>query len=416
MISYFRNPELKEIAIKLLILQFLFSIGMFLFISSEMNVLNKRIINQNSTIVGQILSRHPELEQDIIRYVTSYPSREDVELGKKVLKQYGYSESIAVSAQPVFRNFYHSFQLRGFTLITLYLIPLFGLIFYEYRKLFGKVKNISLAAESVIDGDYSTLLPEDREGEFGILGHNFNTMANRLKLSLERLKDEKIFLKNIISDISHQLKTPLSSLVAMNELLLEGRVKEELKEDFLEKSRTQLNRMEWLIINLLKMARLEAGAIEFRREKLPLLAPVQRAVYALRDKAEAKEQKIITEGSLESACFTGDEEWTAEALINIIKNCIEHTGSGGEIRISLEETPIFSRILIQDNGEGIDKKDIPRIFERFYQGSNAVKTESVGIGLALSKAILEGQGGVISVQSEKGKGTKFTITFLKGII
>ncbi|MEL5864892.1 sensor histidine kinase [Clostridium cochlearium] len=143
---------------------------------------------------------------------------------------------------------------------------------------------------------------------------------------------------------------------------------------------------------------------------------IQKALISLKFKSDEKHQKIVVSGNLDNVYFYVDEQWTIEAILNIIKNCIEHTKEGGEIKVHISETPLFSRILIEDNGEGIDKKDLPHIFERFYKGSNSVNAESVGIGLALTKVIIERQGGTILVNSKKGKGSKFTITFLKGII
>lgn len=412
----FRNSEIKSTTLKLLILQILFVLAASLFARFELNKLQKTIVNSNEALIGNILLKHPELESDIVGFVTKEASQKDVEKGKEILKQYGYSEEMPLISNPWIKDFYNSFQLKNGLLGLMWYVPLLIVILYEYKNLFKKVRKISHAAEKVVEGDFSLILPEDSEGDFAILGHNFNTMANRLKLSLERLKEDKIFLKNIISDISHQLKTPLSSLIMFNELMLQDtNMEEELREDFLERNKSQLDRMEWLILNLLKMARLESGSIEFKKEKISLLGPAHKAVNALKDKADAKAQNLCIKGD-SSVCFIGDEEWTAEGIINILKNCIEHTGVGGEIIIELMETPLFSRVLIEDQGEGIDKKDLPHVFERFYRGSSTIKTESVGIGLALTRVIVEQQGGTIDVYSEKGKGTKFTITFLKSVI
>lgn len=412
----FRNSEIKNAAIKLLILQILFVSITCIFTRIELNKLQKTIVNSNEALIGNILLKHPELEDDIIGFVTKEASQKDIKKGKEILKQYGYSENMPILSNPWIRDFYNSFQFKISALGLIWLIPLIIIILHEYKNLFKKIRTISTAAEKVVEGDFSVILPEENEGEFAILGHNFNTMANRLKLSLERLKEDKIFLKNIISDISHQLKTPLSSLIMFNELMLQdSNMENGLREGFLERNKSQLDRMEWLILNLLKMARLESGAIEFKKERVPLISPAHKAVNALKDKAETKKQNLVIKGD-NSVSFIGDGDWTAEAMINIIKNCIEHTDPGREITIELIETPLFSRILLEDQGEGIDKKDLPHIFERFYRGSSTVKTESVGIGLALTRLIIEQQGGTIDVSSEKGKGTRFTITFLKGII
>lgn len=415
--SLLKNPELKSLIFKVLLLYIGIAAAAYLMTSYETDKLKKIIINQNEAMTGYVLLRHPELEDELAGFVTKKAAEQEIETGRKVLKQYGYSDFMPAASEPTLSLFYGNFKLKIVFLTFISAVLLCVLLLNEYRKMFAKVKNISTAAEKVIEGDFTINLPGDREGDFGILGHNFNLMANRLELSLERLKEDKLFLKNIISDISHQLKTPLTSLVMFNDLMLEDiNMKEQLREDFLEKSKSQLNRMEWLILNLLKIARLEAGAIEFKKEYIPLVNPVNKMMNVLKDKAVAKNQSLILKGNTEDLGFCGDEEWTSEALINIVKNSIEHTSSGGEVSIELSETPLFSSITVQDNGEGIDKKDLPHIFERFYKGSNSVKTESAGIGLALSKIIIEAQNGSVSVYSEKGRGTKFVITFLKGII
>lgn len=410
-----KNPELKSIALKVVLLQILFAAATFLFVAYELANVNKSIVRQNTTLVGQLLSKHPELEDQIIGYVTKEASQEEFETGRQVLGRYGYSENMPLIAQPVLRKTYAGFELRSSLLALLFAVPLLLLIFAEYHKVFRKVREISAAAEAVVEGE-SVMLPEESEGDFGVLGHNFNLMAGRLKLGMDKLTQDKLFLKNVISDISHQLKTPLTSLLTLNELMLtEKRVEPELREAFLEKSRSQLERMEWLIAGLLKMARLEAGAIEFRRENIPLLNPVEKAISVLKTEIDKKDQSVVL-GAERSAIFHGDEDWTGEALTNILKNCIEHTAQGGEIQIDFKETPLYSRITVKDNGEGIDKRDLPHIFERFYKGSNSVKAESVGIGLALAKLIVEGQGGSISAASDKGKGAEFVITFLKSVV
>jgi signal transduction histidine kinase len=417
MFSVFRNPEIKGAALKLLLIQLVLTIGVLAFTAEQIGRINNNIVNSNQALIGHVLTKHPEMEGELIGFVTKDISDKELTQGIKVLKQYGYEKNMDILSSPSIRDSYKGFMVKVGALLLLCFLPIVLLVIYEYSKVFSKVRLASKAAEKVVGGDFSLVLEDDREGDISLLGHNFNMMALRLKKSLEALKLDKIFLKNIISDISHQLKTPLSSLVMFNELMLEDiTMKEHLREDFLERSKSQLNRMEWLILNLLKMARLEAGAIEFKKEQILLVNAIHKAVNALRDKLDIKKQLLEVAGDFDKVYFTGDEEWTAEAVINILKNCIEHTPEGGHISIELSETPLFSSIIIRDNGEGIDKKDLPRIFERFYKGTDSVKTESVGIGLALSKLIIEGQGGSISVWSEKGKGTKFEITFLKSVI
>lgn len=390
---------------------------MFLFIRCEMESINKIIVNQNIAQFGKIIESHPELEEKIAKLYTKKATASEVKKGRQVLMEYGYYEELSHNKEPVLKEFYANHEVKTSSIMLAFIFPYLILILKVYGDVFKKVNKVSTAAEKVVDGDLDVLLPEEGEGKFNILGHNFNIMANRMKSNVESLRNEKIFLKNIISDISHQLKTPLSSLLAMNELMIENRdMNEDLRMDFMQKSNSQLIRMDWLVKNLLKIARLEAGAIRFKKDTVSLGDCAKDSLTPLMDKLENKKQKVIFKGEIDNVYFVGDEEWTIEALTNIIKNCIEHTKEYGEIVIEVSETPIFSSISIEDNGEGIDKKDILHIFERFYKGSNSAKAESIGIGLALSKAIIEGQDGSISVDSEIGRGSKFNVTFLKGVI
>ncbi len=413
MSSYFRNPELKSTGAKLIIMHLVFFGIMFLFVHHEINILNNKVVDQNTSMVGQVLSKHPELEDDIVRSVTKPANSKEVAKGKEVLNNYNYHKKLSLSSQPLLKNVGPSFQAKMSILILVYIIPMLILIYFEYLKIYGKARTISLASESVVEGNFNTILSEEEEGDFAILGHNFNNMANRLKFSMESLKEDKVFLKNIISDISHQLKTPLSSLYAINDILLENPSMEpEIQKDFLEKNRSQLNRMEWLIRNLLKMARLEAGAIDLKIKRVCIKDTIHKSMEPLWDKAKEKRINIDISNNTETY-FSGDNEWMAEAFSNILKNCIEHTSIYGNIKVSSFETPLLSTITIEDNGEGIPKEELPYIFRRFYKGVNTLKPDSIGIGLALSKLIIESQNGSISVESKIGQGTRFTINFTK---
>jgi hypothetical protein len=407
-----KNMEYKNILIKIIIFQIALSLIIFLALNLEINKINQKIIEQNTALMGRILKSNPELEGEIVDLITKEITNEDFNDGEKMLKVYGYDKNMDKSLQPILRGITPKLEIKIAFIILLSLIPLTILIRSEYKKIYGKIKEISYAAERVVDGDFSIVLKAEGEGDLNILNHSFNQMANRLKNSIEILQREKIFLKDTLSDISHQLKTPLSSLIMLNDLILQDEnMEEEVQRDFLEKTSVQLDRMEWLIINLLKIARIEAGAIPFKKDKVKSMEAIEIALSTLNMNLVEKNQKVKIYGDLESS-FYGDKDWTGEALINIIKNSIEHSKDGETIKIILEETPLFTSIIIKDYGEGIDKKDIPHIFERFYKVNNEVKPDSIGIGLNLSKLIVESQDGTISVKSEKGKKTEFIITFL----
>lgn len=244
----------------------------------------------------------------------------------------------------------------------------------------------------------------------GLLKTELMKMTTVLKEKVALLHSEKIFLNDTISDISHQLKTPMTSLMLLTDLMYNDLDKEK-KIEFLDRINAQLSRMDWLIKSMLKLSKLEAKVIDFKTEKVNINELIRRSISPLSVPMELKNISLNINGDKE-ASYIGDIEWSSEALGNIIKNCIEHTKEGGNLNISYEENPIYSEIVIKDNGEGIDKDDIPNIFKRFYKGKNS-KSDSVGIGLAMAKSIIESQNGDIYVKSEKNKGTEFHITFHK---
>lgn len=288
------------------------------------------------------------------------------------------------------------------------------LISLDYKKFYDKIFLFSKVTEEIIEGSYENYLDDSREGEFSVLAHKLNQLSKRFKLNIEKLKEDKSFLKNIISDISHQLRTPLSSLLMINEILIKDKkMKDEVKYDFYKKISMQLSRMEWLVVSLLKYSRLEVGSIIFKNEKFYLYDSIEDTIKYLKEKINEKNIKIIIDDNLEGIIIKGDQKWITEAFINIVKNSIEHSFDNEEINIKTEVNSLFIRIYIKDFGEGIDKKDLPYIFERFRTGKSDIKCESVGIGLSLSKIIIENLGGGISVKSNLKYGTEFVVTFFK---
>ncbi len=259
--------------------------------------------------------------------------------------------------------------------------------------------------------DISHQLRTNQEGQIGLLKTELLKMTNILKEKAELLQKEKIFLNDTMSDISHQLRTPMTSLMILNDLMYDD-LPNEVKIDFLDKIKHQLNRMDWLIKSMLKLSKVDAKVIDFKKEKINIKELIHKATAPIIIPMEIKNQNLIIEGD-DTSSYIGDMSWSVEALVNIIKNCVEHTKENGQIHISYEENPIYSKIIIKDSGEGIDKKDIAHIFKRFYRGKSSSKTESVGIGLAMAKSIINSQNGDISVSSEKDKGTTFNITFHK---
>jgi signal transduction histidine kinase len=283
-------------------------------------------------------------------------------------------------------------------------------ILFTVRR-YKDIEKLSGYLRRIYSGDYSMDIRDNTEGELSILKNEIYKVTLILSKQAQALKTEKEQLADAISDISHQLKTPLTSMTVMTDLLSKDNLTPEKRKEFIKNQEQQLKRMEWLLTSLLKLAKLDAGTVPFKSEPIVVKELINQVMKPLLIPMELKEQRLTIEGEV-SVAFLGDRNWTTEALINIIKNCIEHTPVGGEISVSYEENPIYTQIMIRDNGVGIDKEDIPYIFKRFYKGKNAGE-DSVGIGLAMAYSIITSQGGDISVTSKKLQGSCFCVKFYK---
>lgn len=277
----------------------------------------------------------------------------------------------------------------------------------EMEKLSGYLQQIS-------NGNYQLDVRDNYEGELSLLKSNIYKVTKMLSEQGVVLQEDKSKLTNAISDISHQLKTPLTSMMVMADLLRDNRLDENKRDEFTKNLQLQLKRMEWLVSSLLKLSKIDAGTITFKKEEIMVAPLIQTAVEPLLVPMDIKMQSLSIKGD-EKASFIGDFNWTAEALINIIKNCVEHTAEEGELSISFSENALYTEIIISDNGIGVPREDLPYIFKRFYKGKNASE-DSVGIGLAMAHSIITSQTGDIEVKSQPGVGTTFHIKFYKQVI
>jgi signal transduction histidine kinase len=301
-----------------------------------------------------------------------------------------------------------------FGIITLGLSSIFILLtmYYTYRR-YHEIDRLSKYLRQIYSGDYSFDIRDNREGELSILKNEIYKVTIILSKQAEQLQLEKEQLAKALSDISHQLKTPLTSMTVMTDLLSNPTLPQEKRKEFTRNLDLQLERMEWLLTSLLKLSKIDAGTVEFKNEPVRVEALIHHALKPLLIPIELKEQKVTISGDA-SVTYLGDFNWTIEALINILKNCMEHTQEGGTISIQYEENPIYTEINISDNGSGIGTEDLPFIFKRFYKGKNAGE-ESVGIGLAMAHSIITNQNGDITVSSQIKQGTRFCIKFYKQI-
>lgn len=283
----------------------------------------------------------------------------------------------------------------------------------KLREIYRDVEDISDRMVEVVEGNVVCDGEVYKQGTMGLLYTNYYKMVTALRESRMKEGQEKEFLKDTISDISHQLKTPLASLKVFVELLYDDKIKEEEKRrEVLREAGKQLDRMEWMVLAMLKLARIEAGSVQFAKRECDVAEVLGTAKDAVVYLLEKRKQTIDMIGMAGAKVFC-DKEWLTEAVINLLKNASDYSGENTHITIRTEENNLFTRIQIEDEGVGIAEEAMPHIFKRFYRVDNAVNPGSVGIGLALTKSIIEGMGGTIKVKSEVGRYTCFIITFLK---
>ena len=285
-----------------------------------------------------------------------------------------------------------------------------GLIIYILIQKRQKEKKIQELIDYLMKvQDYAELpgMNEITEGRMGILQSEIYKVVTILKEEYSSEHKQKKYMSDMMSDISHQFKTPLTAISLMTELLMNPEVTEEQRLEYASKIDSQVGKMTWLIKNLLTLSQLEAGVLEMKSDKISLPNMMSEIEESLEVMAETSEVELNVQ-TPEGLELRGDKHWLREALTNIIKNSIEHTASGGYVRVDSSDNNIFTCIKISDNGKGIAKEHLPHIFERFYKADNTSKN-SVGIGLAMAKQIINQHAGSIEVESEVNEGTTFTI-------
>lgn len=298
-------------------------------------------------------------------------------------------------------------------LFTLVLCVVFiGVFIVSSIKRYKSISDLSQQLDRILHGEEQIMPEQYSEGELSILQSEIYKMTVTLREQSQKLKDDKIFLSDSIADISHQIRTPLTSMNITLSLLSEHDTTEEKRQELIRELYRLLSRIDRLINDLLKISRLDAGAVQFKSERITMEELIKSAVEPILVPVELKGQAVETTAA---GSFVGDTAWTCEAIGNIVKNCTEHTPEGGRIRIEASENALYSEIIISDNGSGIDKDDMPNIFKRFYKGKSS-GTDSFGIGLALAKMIITEQNGIVKAENGENGGARFIVRFYKGTI
>lgn len=349
-------------------------------------------------LIGAAYHMAPSSENTFIRALKA-ASTEHYASGDRILQQYNYSPG-------TFRN-ENTYTMVGVGMLLM-IIPgaaACALWHYSDKKRRSRLQGLAAYLEG-INHSRDTLLIR-QEDEFSRLEDELYKTVTELRQTRENAVRERKTLADNLADISHQLKTPITSMSLMTQLLSDTREGEDAQ--YVDNLSRQLRRLEALVSSLLKLSRLDAGTLELKREPVNVYAILLRAAEPLEDTLRQKHQQLVM-ASEEEVFFTGDPAWTAEAFLNLIKNCSEHTPEGGRITLVYSQNPLYTEILVEDTGEGFRKEEIPHLFKRFYTGKNAAK-DSVGIGLAIAQSIISQQNGCIRADNAPGGGARFTVKF-----
>lgn len=405
--NIFRDKQVRNFGIFLLFFIFLVivcSVGLY---EAQGKIIQNLFLSHDNAVVTSLLEQG--VSEDVI--AKAITSSAGSQAGTDFLFKIGVTKHTAIRFLPFIDEFQHvsgySMLMIGGLLSILLLSGIFKFLCIR--------EQLYLQAEEVIncftEGDFSCHMPQMNEGTIYRLFASVEQLSMILQSKNETGNKTKEFLKNTISDISHQLKTPLAALTMYHEIISDEPYNIETVKEYSEKTGLALKRMEQLILSMLKITRLDAGSIVFEKERCSVSEVVSRAIGELTTRAASEGKEIIIDKASEET-FVCDKQWTIEAVGNIVKNALDHTHSGGEIHISWKKTPAMIRISISDNGTGILTEDLHHIFKRFYRSKKSLDTQGVGLGLSLTKSIVEGQGGMISVQSTLQEGTVFTLSFL----
>lgn len=308
------------------------------------------------------------------------------------------------------------------TFISIEAASLVGLVcavsaaaFFRYTwKRYQKTALLSDLLDQVLHGDDQMAMISDEAGDLAVLSSQIYKMTIRLREQAERLQADKLYLRDSVADISHQLRTPLTTVRMLVKRLGRETSDSAVRQKYLWEVNHLLTRIEWLIAALLKISQLESGTVTFQQELVSVEALVRKAAEPLAVPMELREQSLMMQIPAEAA-YCGDFLWSVQAIENIIKNCMTHTPNGGEIRITAQANPVYTEIIISDTGPGIAPGDLPHIFERFYKGQKS-GDESYGIGLALARMIIRQQNGTIKAANRAAGGAEFHIRFYKGAV
>lgn len=401
------KESFKKVVITGLILILISSLTIFIVLTIQYKNYEKIVNLTISNLIDEIMEKYPETdEQELIRIINS----ENQEQKDEVLSKYGYTNNISYIKE-LENSMNTSIRINIAIIVLLGVIAIIIALIYTNKR-DKSLRSINKYLDKVNNGNYELKIEDNGEDEISRLRNELYKTTILLRESAENSEKEKTNLSNSLADISHQLKTPLTSIRIMLDNIEENpNMDEKTRNEFIEEISRQIDWISSLVISLLKLAKFDAGAIIMQDTQINVKKLIDNVINNLAIMIDIKNIKI-EEKIDEDVILRADYNWQLEALTNIIKNCIEHSKEDSKIKIEVENNSIFVKIKITDEGEGIAKEDLSHIFERFYKSKQASEN-SIGIGLSLAKTIIEKENGYIKVDSELGKGTTFEIKYLK---
>lgn len=401
-----KNVVARKYILICVVITIVFSFVMWRNVVHQNKVYEKEINSTLVNIIGLIKEEYPNIsDEEIIKILNNEEFSKD---GTEVLEKYGVSNELVIEKMQDRQAKFIIVNIAIIALCAGSVVSVFVIYLINRKK---KINYLDNYLQKVSNGKYYTELEKESEDELNRLKDSLYKITVMLKEDSEnkRLQNEAIL--NSVANISHQLKTPLTSIQILLDNIIESTdMNEDTRKKFTLEILRQVKGMNFLILALLKLSRLDAGVVEFENKEINLKNLVEDIVSDLDVVIDIKQINLIK--NIKDVTITGDYNWNKEAILNIIKNAVEHTQEGKNVYIDIDENDVYSKITVTDEGNGIDEKDLKHIFEKFYKATDS-DPNSFGIGLALSKSIIEKQNGYISVDSKIGEGTTFIIKYLK---
>ena len=400
---------MKKLIIQIFTITTLIVVLNYIVITNQNKKQQEKVNDVIVNIVGTIKQEYPDLEDEKIIKILNDEENNAIK-GIGTLQRYGINTEEVYAIDGLKDEKKEILLTSSISIISLTIIVTILIINYKNKKS-KKIENIINYIEEINKKNYNLKIEENTEDELSNLTNELYKITIMLKEQAELSKKDKNVLQRSLEDISHQIKTPLTSISIMLDNIKENpQMDLHTRQEFIYEISRQIEWINWLVISLLKLSKLDSNTVDFKHEEINAENLINNVIKNLAIPLDIKQQSVIVTGNNET--FIGDYNWELEALTNIVKNCIEHTPENKKIYINCEKNNFNTKIVIRDEGNGIDREDIKHIFERFYKGKNSSEN-SVGIGLALSKSIIEKDNGYILCTSEVGKGKTFEIKYIR---